>query len=198
MALKSKKNKREERRKEIMMIAAKLFAHKGYADASLSDVAAQMDISKAALYHYIQSKEAMLQEICNGLLDAQIKETKRLQKSNLSPKDKLRWFVRGVVRGATKDRDVMHVYFEDTNSLSADARDKVRKQKKAFDKVLGLILKEGVEKGYVNLRDIKMAVFVIQGACIFGYQWYQPNGRLSPEEIAEEIIYLLERLPATE
>jgi AcrR family transcriptional regulator len=193
MEQKRKRNKREERRKEILDIATKLFADKGYDGASLSDVAAQMDITKAALYHHIQNKEAILQEICDRVLQKQVKETRQLQRSNLSPRDKLKWFIRGVVIGVTEDKDVMQVIFENTKWLSPAAQEKVRKQKKAFDNVLELILKEGVDKGYFHVRDTKMAVFVIQGACNFGYQWYQPNGRLSPEEISEEMIYMLER-----
>jgi len=193
MEPKRKRSNREERRKQIMRIATKLFANKGYDGASLSDLAAEMDITKAALYHHILNKEEILQEICDDVLEKQMRETRKLQKSNLSPRDKLKWFIREVVRGVTEDQNVMRVYFESMNSLSPLAREKVQKQKKAFDKVLDLILREGVEKGYFHIRDFKMAVFVIQGACNFGYQWYQPKGRLSPEEIAEEIIYLLER-----
>jgi TetR/AcrR family transcriptional regulator, cholesterol catabolism regulator len=193
MEQKKKRNKRDERRKEILRIATKLFANKGYDGASLSDVAAEMDITKAALYHHITNKEDILKTICDEVLDKQMRETRKLVKSNLSPRDKLRWFIREVVRGVTEDQDVMRVYFESTNSLSAEAHEKVQKQKKAFDNVLELILKEGVKKGYFHIRDTKIAVFVIQGACNFAYQWYQAGGRLTPEEIGEEVIYLLER-----
>ncbi len=193
MEPKRKRSHKEERRKEIMRIATKLFANKGYDGASLSELAAEMDITKAALYHHIENKEEILQVICDEVLEKQMKETRKLQKSNLSPRDKLKWFIREVVRGVTEDQDVMRVYFESANSLGPEARAKVQKQKKAFDKVLELILREGAEKGYFNIHDFKIAVFVIQGACNFGYQWFQPNGRLSPEDIAEEIIYILER-----
>lgn len=192
MAEKRKRETREERRKEIMRIAAKLFANKGYEGASLSEVAAQMDISKAALYHHIQNKEEILKEICDGVLVRQMKETKRMQKSGLSPRDQLRWFIREVIRGVTEDKDVMQVIFENTNSLSPEAREKVRKQKRKFDESLELILKDGIKTGDFHIPDIKMAIFVIQGACSFGYQWYKPNGRLTPDEIADKMIYLLE------
>ncbi len=190
---KRKRGHKEERRKELMKIAAKLFANKGYEGVSVSELAAEMDITKAALYHHIENKEEILKIICKEVLDKQVRETRRLLKSNLSPRDKLKWFIREVVRGVTEDQDVMRVYFESTNSLSPEAREKVQKQKKAFDKALESILREGVEKGYFYVRDFKMAVFLIQGACNWGYQWYQSGGRLSPEEIAEEMIYLLER-----
>lgn len=190
---KQKRGKRTDRRKEIMRIAAKLFADKGYDGASLSEVAAQMDVSKAALYHHIRNKEEILQEICDDVLVAAIKDTKRINKTNLSPRDKLKWFIRGVIKGVTEDKIVMAVLFENTNSLSPEAREKVHKQKKAFDQLLEDILREGAEKGYFDIHDFKIAVFTIQGACNFGYQWYHEGGRLTPEEIAEEIILLLEK-----
>ena len=193
MEHKKKRAHKEDRRKEIMRVAARLFANKGYDGASLSELAAEMDITKAALYHHIENKEEILRVICDEVLEKQMKETRRMQKSNLSPRDKLKWYIRGVVRGVTEEQNVMRVYFESVNSLSPEARDRLQKQKKAFDKMLELILREGVEKGYFNIHDFKIAVFVIQGAANFGYQWYRPKGRLTPEEIAEEIIYMLER-----
>ncbi|MGD0857548.1 MAG: TetR/AcrR family transcriptional regulator [Dehalococcoidia bacterium] len=187
------RHKTKERREEILRIASKLFADKGYDGASLNDVASQMGISKAALYHHIQNKEEILREIIEGKLNQAIKDTRQIVNSDLSPKDKLRWFIRAVVKGITTDRYVMRNLFENTASLSEDAKKAIIEHKKAFDHQLQLLLEEGMEKGYFHIDNVKMAVFVIQGACNFCYQWYHDDGKLSPEEIAENFICLLER-----
>jgi AcrR family transcriptional regulator len=190
---KRKRRKTEERRKEIFQIAAKLFADRGYDGTSLNDIASQMGISKAALYHHIQNKEEILREIIHDKLDQADKNSWQIIRSDLSAKDKLRWFIRAVVKGITTDRYVMRNLFENTTSLSEDARKKITEHKRSVDHQLQLLLEEGVEKGYFHIDNVKMAVFVIQGACNFCYQWYHDDGKLSPEEIAENFICLLER-----
>ena len=48
------------RRDEILDIAAQCFAERSYAAASMNDIAAAGGTSKARLYHYYESKEAIL------------------------------------------------------------------------------------------------------------------------------------------
>jgi len=190
---KKRQKEKVNRRKEIMRIATKLFADKGYHGSSLNEVAEQMEMTKAALYYHIRSKEEILKEICDSVLDSAMKDWEQVSKSNISLGDKLRWFIAENVKGCTEGQDVMAVLFESSHALSPDAQANVRKQRKAFDQALEDVLEEGIQQGLFNIRDPKIAVFVIQGACNWTYQWYHQKSRLSPEEIANEIIYLLER-----
>ncbi|WP_232531934.1 TetR/AcrR family transcriptional regulator [Microbacterium halophytorum] len=48
------------RRRRIIEDATCLFAREGYTDTSLRDIAAQVGVSKSALYHHFPSKEALL------------------------------------------------------------------------------------------------------------------------------------------
>jgi AcrR family transcriptional regulator len=47
----------------IHAVATKLFSEKGYKGASLQEIAQEVGIQKASLYHYIPSKEELLCEI---------------------------------------------------------------------------------------------------------------------------------------
>src|SRR5471030_724368 len=57
------------RRIEICRTAAQIFHDRGYDATSVSDVAKALGITKAGLYHYFESKEALLLEITNYGLD---------------------------------------------------------------------------------------------------------------------------------
>lgn len=56
--------KGELRKEAIMKTAEKLFFEKGYADTSIQDILDSMSISKGGFYHYFDSKNALLEEIC--------------------------------------------------------------------------------------------------------------------------------------
>ena len=53
----------EERKKEILMIARKLFAEKGYDQTSINDILKIIEIAKGTFYYYFTSKEELLEEI---------------------------------------------------------------------------------------------------------------------------------------
>lgn len=187
-----KNNTRERRRSEIIKVAARLFAQRGYSGVTLDELAEQMGITKPALYQYISSKEEILHEICKACMVTGYENWKHVNKSRLSPRKKLKSFIKGVIRGAAEGRDMMTVLFGDSNALSPEVKAEVLAQRKAHDAELETLLREGVAAGEFKITDIKLAVFAILGACLWVYQWYRPDGRLSPEKIAEGIIGLLE------
>ena len=57
------------RRAEICRTAAQIFRERGYDATSVSDIARALGITKAGLYHYFESKEALLFEITAYGLD---------------------------------------------------------------------------------------------------------------------------------
>lgn len=57
--------KKGELRKEAILVGAeKLFLQKGYDDTSIQDILDVLSLSKGGFYHYFESKEALLEEIC--------------------------------------------------------------------------------------------------------------------------------------
>jgi AcrR family transcriptional regulator len=60
---------RTEKRQLITEAALQLFASEGYAATSIDKIARQAGISKGLMYHYFDSKEALLQNIIDSLSD---------------------------------------------------------------------------------------------------------------------------------
>ena len=56
--------KGEMRKEAIMRTAEKLFFEAGYAETSIQDILDALSISKGGFYHYFDSKNALLEEIC--------------------------------------------------------------------------------------------------------------------------------------
>ena len=49
------------------------------------------------------------------------------------------------------------------------------------------LLREGVRDGSLRTADVRMSTFAISGAMNSIAQWYSPDGKLSPDEIAERL-----------
>src|SRR5437764_13286898 len=59
----------DARRVEICRTAAQIFRDRGFDATSVSDIARALGMTKAGLYHYFESKEALLFEIMTYGLD---------------------------------------------------------------------------------------------------------------------------------
>src|SRR4051794_10328990 len=53
----------EERRQQIVEAALRVFADKGYAGATIKDIAAEAGVTSGLLYHYFEDKHALLRVI---------------------------------------------------------------------------------------------------------------------------------------
>lgn len=58
------------RKEEIKKAALKIFAHKGYAECAMQDIAHAMALNKASLYFYFKSKNEMYTDILKEIVDS--------------------------------------------------------------------------------------------------------------------------------
>lgn len=73
--------KPEERRREIIAMAQKLFLEKDYESTSLNDVIGALSVAKGTVYYYFPSKEALLDAVAESMTEAYlVKVQKKLEK----------------------------------------------------------------------------------------------------------------------
>lgn len=82
--------KGELRKDAILRTAEKLFFEKGYAQTSIQDILDVLSISKGGFYHYFDSKNALLEEICRERSAKDIERIRaELFSAKLNPVQKL-------------------------------------------------------------------------------------------------------------
>jgi AcrR family transcriptional regulator len=180
-----------ERRDEVIRVATRLFAAKGYYATTLDQIAEEIGITKPALYYYITNKEDILRTIINRMLEP-MQEAVDIVNSNLSPRDKLRNIMKTLIKSAAERKETTLLAFEQANILPKRSRDALRRRQKEVEHTVTQVLKEGVEQGCFIVSDIKMASFTILAASNWLYHWYRPEGKLTTAEIADHCIKLLE------
>lgn len=79
----------------ILNKAAELFSEKGYAGTSMSDLAENLSLSKAAIYHHFESKESILMILVNSTfqdMGTLVEEIEALPVNKVNPQEVLRRF----------------------------------------------------------------------------------------------------------
>ncbi len=180
------------KREAILKASAELFLEKSYGRTSLNDVAQRLNITKPALYHYFRNKEDILVE-CYRLGCGMIAEMlNQIAEQGGTGLEKVEEFIYSYANVMTMNfgRCVMRL---DEGDLSSDARAEVRSQKKKVDRRLRSFIQEGIEDGSITPCEPKIAAFSIAGAVNWICMWYEPEGVLSPEEIASQFARTLTR-----
>jgi AcrR family transcriptional regulator len=173
------------KREAVLKTAAELFIEKSYSRTSMNDVADRLRITKPALYHYFNNKEEILLECYRlgvGLIEEILNEIGEHGGNGLQ---KVEAFIQSYANVMTLNfgRCVMRL---DEGDLTTEARTEVRAYKRKIDRRLRSFIQEGIEDGSIVPCDTKIAAFSIAGALNWICMWYEPDGALSPEEIATQ------------
>lgn len=170
---------------QILAKAVHIFRQKGYHATSMQNIADAVGLQKASLYHYIPSKQALLSKIFERSIGALTQQLEAIHASNDSPHNKLRRAIESHVLALCEQLDTYTVYLSERRALTNRYHARVRAEGEKHARLIERILEEGIARKQFRAMDTKMVALAILGMCNWVYQWYSPEGRLTPQEIAK-------------
>jgi AcrR family transcriptional regulator len=181
---------REVKRDAVLRTAAQMFNEKGFHATSLDEVAERLHITKPTLYYYVKNKDDILfQCVSRGLALLQ-DAIGAVGQSGGSARDKLFAAMRQYAEIVTMDFGMCLIRVGE-DPLPLASREKLRNMKRALDLEFRQLIEEGIAEGSLAPCDPKMAAFAVAGALSWIGRWYSPDGPMSPDDIATEVIKLL-------
>ncbi|MCD0416072.1 TetR/AcrR family transcriptional regulator [Rubrivivax sp. JA1024] len=185
MPFESRRRARDEKREAVLRTAVHLFLEQGYHRATLNDVAERLNITKPALYNYFRSKEDILFE-CWALGQERVDEIiAGINGSGADGLGKLRALVRAYAATMATEFGASMVRFN-PRDLSPENEKTVRAAKRGIDRTFRRYIADGVADGSIKPCDPKLTAFAIAGSLNWIGHWYQRDGALSPDAIADE------------
>jgi AcrR family transcriptional regulator len=182
----------ELNRERVVAVAADLFARHGYHGTGIAELAKAVGLGRGALYHYIGSKEALLYAISRTQVDRMNAQAEAVLRAGLPPEELLREMARGLLRNIADHRSEWAVFFRDYSALSGERRDHVIAARERYEGYWRQALDRGVEAGVLRPTPA-LLVKGILGMLNYTYLWFEPDGALTPEELADEYIDTLLR-----
>jgi AcrR family transcriptional regulator len=184
--------KYDRRRDEIVAVAARLFAERGYRQTSIEDLVAATGLQRGGLYHYIDGKGELLLLIHDELMNPLLERAEAILDEGGDAETQLRTLVRAWVAHVATHRDHMTVFNEERRLIESDPGwARVRASRRSFQDVLTEVLRQGVNEGSFRIPDLELALLALLGMVNHMSQWLDPKGRLSPEAIADALVDLL-------
>jgi len=164
----------EERPQQILMAAIDAFGEHGIAATRLEDIAARAGVSKGTIYLYFESKEDLFREVVRQVLVPRMQEVERALDSGTPTEQlerymRLQWehferrsaagWIRLVVAELHKHPDLAAVYYTEAVSVG--------------NKVLGGILRRGMDTGEFRAMDPLEALAIIKAIALMNVLWSQ-------------------------
>lgn len=176
----------EEKQRIILDHAAQVFADQGMEKASMSQIATVAQVSKALLYHYYPSKDALIFAIITTHLEGLDTAIEEADDPSLPPQQRLRNLV-GAVLENYRGADNQHkVQLNATSALSDAQKAEItaieRRIVRRFSVVLDLVNPGLNTKERPLLMPVTMSLF---GMMNWVYMWFRDGGRISREDYAD-------------
>lgn len=181
---------RDQKREAVLKMAAQLFCEQGFHNTTLTDIARQLHITKPALYHYFASKDEILQACVREAVAATESEWKAASQQGQTGRERLEHFMAWYAENMTTVFGMCFVRIAEQD-LEEKARAELHAAKTLVDRRMRQLLEQGIEDGSIAPCNARVTGFTIAGALSWIGHWYKPAGRLTPREVAEQVVQLL-------
>jgi len=182
----------KRRAAEIRAAAAKVFAERGYHNATTQDIADVLGIRQASLYYYIPTKEAALEEVCLDGAEGYVTRASAIQRGPGGATQKLAAIVRAHLEPLRDRADFVRVFLRERRHLPDASRRRIGRHARRYERIVEQVLQEGVKSGeFRRGLDCRMAALAAMGMCNASSAWYGREPRATLERIAGSFAELL-------
>lgn len=184
----------EHQRERILQEAAVLFARSGFDASSLNELAEEIGISKAGIYHYFKTKQdvydAIIIQTLRGLFDA---VSGRVAEAS-DPYDRLLLFMTAHAEYFERNYWAFRAMLVSFTSMSEpEPRREAADLRERYERLLRGILSDGVAQGRFREVDPADAGRMVLSLLNWMARWFRPGGAKTAPEVARDYADLLMR-----
>lgn len=194
---KERKLHREQENKQFILNAAEnVFAKKGFAAATMDEIAEAAQFSKATIYRYFQAKQEIFMQVIVNTFDEAYKNCIKIKEKDLNSSEKLRELIRYILGYYQKKKNLSRIFIMEHSAMKKMLEIDVggqgwhsghhppvpqtikKKMEEIFD-VMMAIVEEGIRSGEFRDMNPKNTCYIL-GALLRGFHF---KGPLQEEEI---------------
>ena len=179
----------DNRPEQIIRIATRLFARRGYEGTSLRDIADEAKITKAALYYHFPNKEALYQRIVLDALRALIETVRAAIEAAPTPIEKVRQFMLVSADILESDRDQWmagsNIFWTVGESEYRTLNIALRNE---YEALLRSCIADAIKVGQFRPSNVAMTSRLFLSLLSHLSRWHNPKGAMSPRVVVEQYL----------
>lgn len=183
------------RRDELLRVAAKVFARKGFSNATVRDIGEEAGILSGSLYHHFESKDAILEDLLVNLYDEMERGYRDVLDRGLPAEETVIELLACGYSYLDQLTDPIHVLNNDFVYISHVPRFRfVAERNRRIEAMWTQALQRGVDEGLFRTDlDLQFTFRIMMGALDAAVQWVDPNGPLPAEQLGRRAAELFIR-----
>jgi AcrR family transcriptional regulator len=182
---------RPERERQMMAVAEEIFAERGYAAASMDDIAERVGVSKPMLYEYFGSKEGLLVACIRQARSELMSATMNAGMHADSAEGALRLGLVAFFRFIDSHRRSWELLRQEAAVAGAAAVDEIERVRQQQTSVNMTVFAEFIPG--LSHRELEAYAEILVGACERLSLWYVQRDDVSAAEAAELIMRMVWR-----
>lgn len=170
---------------EIRRAAVRLFAQLGYHATSMRAIAAAAGVQPAAIYHWYTNKEAILVELQDDFMEQLTAKVLAAVERQQRPALKLAAAVREHVVFHGLHRRWAEVTDSEIRALAEGPHRDLIAKRDAYQARFKEMIRDGIRDGSLRTSEASVATYAIILQCTGVDLWFDPDGPLTLDEVAE-------------
>lgn len=161
---------------ELLERAAELFGSKGFNGTTLQDVADTVGLTRATLYHYFESKEALLAALVQDVAVARAADIHAIRLDRaLTSREKLAAVTRKMIARVTSHAARFRLLLQNERDLPPHVAAEYARGRADTLRELVALFQEGFRSGELRSTDPHLAAFALLGMCNWTAWWFNPS-----------------------
>ena len=156
---------REDRRRQILDAAVRVFAQKGFTQCRVSDIAEEAGVAYGLVYHYFGSKDEVLDTLFLERWDVMVALITDIDQQDLPGREKLYAIAAFIVDSYRHDPDLMKVIIvEVTRAANSFGQTHLAKIREAYELIANIVAKAQEEGAFKDTITPQFAAMAFYGA----------------------------------
>ncbi|HKP17086.1 MAG TPA: TetR/AcrR family transcriptional regulator [Gaiellaceae bacterium] len=153
----------EEKRRQILSAAVRVFARKGYHSCRVGDITQEAGVAHGLLYHYFDSKEAVLETVFRETWSDVLEAFTAVETSGDPPREQLRHVAAILLRSWRREPDLVRVLVREV-ARSPQVQSKVDELRQVFEAIERIVA--GGQRAGAIRSDLepRLASWIFYGA----------------------------------
>ena len=192
---KIKSTKADRTRARLIEVAKRLYKEHGSDHVTVRRIAAAARIEAGSIYYHFRSRDEIMRAVLESGIDGARDEVMQAIAEtgpDSSPLDRLRAALAAHLKYTLREHYSSRL--RSIRRLPKRLRDRHMQQEREYAAIFAKLLREAQRQGLlredVNLSVVRMLAL---GALTWVAEWYDPDGSLTPDEVADQLMGVLTR-----
>ena len=177
----------DEKRERILRAAAALFDAQGYANTTIEQIVQQLGVTKPFVYYYFRNKQEIFETLswaptvaCFTAMDFAADDTRPAHV-------KVTEGIERLIRATLAHHPAAFFPYREPQVYRPEYLATQKQLANHFYDQLCALLEQGRQDGMFDFKNTKITALAACSLPGFLYHWYRPDGRLSADEVVQEL-----------